>query len=178
VILITLGTGVGGAVMVDGQILGGHQGLGGEIGHVIINQGKTFQQYCSATAVNDYAREQMRQTPDSLLWAATKNQPETVNTKIICDCAKQQDSLSLHILERTSTHLGYALTSFINVFNPALILLGGGLSLAGDPLLAPAIRQALANVHHPLLSCPIKLAALGDRAGGLGACVLAREAVQ
>lgn len=177
VILITLGTGVGGAVMTDGKILGGSMGLGGEIGHVIIDQGKSFQQYCSATAITAYAREQMLLDRGSLLWDASGQSPEAVTARMICDCARRQDSLCLRILDRTAVHLGYALTSFINVFNPELILIGGGLSRAGGLLLEPAIRQTLAGIHHPRLACPIRPASLGELAGALGACSLADNAL-
>ncbi len=175
VILITLGTGVGGAVMTGGNILGGSVGLGGEIGHIIIDQGRSFQQYCSATAITAYAREQMLLDRSSLLWSASLHDLSAVSAKMICDCARRQDTLSLHILERTSTRLGYALISFINVFNPELILIGGGLSRAGGLLLGPAVRQTLAGIHHPRLACSIEQASLGETAGALGACVLARR---
>ncbi|MBS6953012.1 MAG: ROK family protein [Enterocloster asparagiformis] len=174
VLLITLGTGVGGAVMVDGNILSGSKGLGGEIGHIVIDQGKSFQQYCSATAITDYAQEQMQLDRGSLLWTASSHNPQSVTAKMICDCAHRHDPLCLRVVERTALHLGYALISFINVFNPGLILIGGGLSRAGDLLLGPAIRQTLSGIHHPRLACPIRLASLGPEAGALGACALAR----
>lgn len=174
VILITLGTGVGGAIMTGGKLLGGALGLGGEIGHIYINQGKTFQKYCSATAIAEFARSQMEVYPDSLLWEQSGRDPLAVTAKMIVSCAEKQDSLCLSVMERTSTHLAYALTSFINVFNPALILIGGGMSNAGDLLLAPAIEQTLKMVHHPALASDIRTATLGDLAGALGSCALAK----
>ena len=174
VILITLGTGVGGAIMTQGKILGGASGLGGEIGHIYINQGKTFQQYCSATSVVEFARNQMHNYSDSLLWEVSEGNPTAVTAKMIADCAKRKDLLCLTIMDQTSRHLAYALTSLINVFNPSLILIGGGMSLVGDLLLDPAIKQTLLSIHHPRLACPIIQTTLGDMAGALGSCALAR----
>ena len=174
VILITLGTGVGGAIMVNGKILGGALGLGGEIGHIYIDGGKTFQQYCSATSVVSYACSRLEQYPESLLWGTCSHNPSFVTAKMIADCAAKHDPLCLAVMEETSLHLSYALTSFINVFNPSLILIGGGMSQAGDLLLAPAIERTMKSVHHPKLACEVRPASLGGMAGALGACALAR----
>ena len=173
VILITLGTGVGGAIMVNGKILGGALGLGGEIGHIYIDGGKTFQQYCSATSVVQSACSLLEQYPNSLLWETCGHTPSSVTTKMIAACAERQDPLCLTVMEETSLHLSYALTSFINVFNPSLILIGGGMSQAGDLLLAPAIKRTMKSIHHPKLACEIRSSALGGMAGALGACALA-----
>lgn len=174
VILITLGTGVGGAIMTGGKLLGGALGLGGELGHIYIDQGKTFQQYCSATSIVGFARSKMEHYPDSLLWEESGHEPMAVTAKMIAYCAGKQDALCKSVMEEASVHLAYALTSFINVFNPALILIGGGLSYARDELLNPAIERALKSVHHPRLACDIRPACLGDLAGALGSCALAK----
>ena len=174
VILITLGTGVGGAILSNGKIVNGSSRLGGEIGHIYIDQGKTFQQYCSATAVVNAAKVLLTEYPDSILIESCGGNLSLISAKMISECAYKGDSLCLYVMDDTSRHLSYALTSLINIFNPSLILIGGGMSKAGDLLLKPAIEQALSKVHHPRLQCPIKPACLEDLAGALGSCAYAK----
>ncbi len=148
-IMITLGTGVGSGIVVNGQMVYGSDGFAGELGHVIVKRnngrmcgcGRTgcLESYCSATGVARTAREFLEiRTDDSKL---RELQLDQITSKDVFDCAMAGDALAKEIFEYTGTILGEALADFVNFSSPEAFVIFGGLSKSGDLLMAP-LRDA------------------------------------
>ncbi len=156
-IMITLGTGVGSGIVVNGQLVYGHDGFAGELGHVIVKKnngrmcgcGRTgcLEAYCSATGVARTAREfiELRSDPSLL----RKLDIENITSKDVYDAAMSGDKLAQEIFEYTGTILGEALADFIAFSSPQAIILFGGLAKSGDLLLKP-IKKAIDKTILPI----------------------------
>ena len=150
-ITITLGTGVGSGVIIDGKIVLGYNGFAGELGHVIVRNGGRLHQgtglcgslesYASATGVRDTAIEFLQANPDinSLLSSYTIDE---LTSETVFKCAKQGDVLANEVFEFTGQILGEALATFVHFSAPEAIVLFGGLTKAGDLIMKPT-RQAM-----------------------------------
>lgn len=166
-IQITLGTGVGSGVVVNGELVYGHDGFAGEIGHMkIIRGGRTcgcggkgcVEAYCSATGVARTAREYLEtRSDDSLL---RKLNPEEITSKDVYDAAIQGDELSKEIFDFTGRLLGEALADCSCATSPEAFVLSGGLSLAGELLLKP-VREAMEENLIPVWKGKIKVVQSG-----------------
>ena len=157
-IMITLGTGVGSGIVINGQMVYGHDGFAGELGHVIVRRGTgrmcgcgrkgCLETYCSATGVARTARELLAaRTDESLL----RNVPaENITSKDVYDAAVQGDKLAQEIFDFTGTLLGEALADFIAFSSPEAIVLFGGLAKSGDYIMKPiqkAIEENVLNIY-------------------------------
>ena len=174
-VFATLGTGVGGGIVVEGQVLHGAHGAGGEIGQMVINREETqfcncgkkgcVEQYCSATGVVRLAKDYLNTTdiPSSL------RQIEPLTCKDVFDAGKAGDEAALAILEQVYAYLGEFLANVACVVNPEVIVLGGGVSKAGQPLLDGAQKYFEQCVFHASKNVRFALAALGNDAGAYGA---------
>lgn len=183
-IYLTISTGIGSGVISGGQMLLGSQGMAAELGHmIIIPDGPVcscghlghLEAISSGTAIAKWVREEIHKGKSSIL----SDEPE-ITAKAVAHAAKSGDPLSLKAFERAGTTLGMAIVNFLHIFNPSLIIFGGGVSKSID-LLLPHINQVLEReVFAPgyLDNLSIKTAALGDDAGLLGALALARESSQ
>ena len=150
-ITITLGTGVGSGVIIDGKIVLGYNGFAGELGHVIVRNGGRLHQgtglcgslesYASATGVRDTAIEFLQANPDinSLLSSYTIDE---LTSETVFKCAEQGDVLANEVFEFTGQILGEALATFVHFSAPEAIVLFGGLTKAGDLMMKPT-RQAM-----------------------------------
>ncbi|WP_071147290.1 ROK family protein [Bacteroides ihuae] len=150
-IMITLGTGVGSGIVINGQVVYGHDGFAGELGHVIMRRGDTgrlcgcgrkgcLEAYCSATGVARTARELLAARTDASL---LRNIPsENISSKDVYDAAVQGDKLAQEIFNSTGTLLGEALADFIAFSSPEAIILFGGLAKSGDYIMKP-IQKAI-----------------------------------
>lgn len=152
-IMITLGTGVGSGIVINGRLVYGHDGFAGELGHVIVRPGGRLcgcgrrgclETYCSATGIVRTVHEMLSSTDTPSL---LRNIPQDkVTSKDIFDAAEQGDKLALEIFRFTGTVLGEAFANFIAFSSPEAIVLFGGLAKAGEYIMAP-IREAMeANV--------------------------------
>lgn len=151
-ITITLGTGVGSGIVIDGKIVLGHDGFAGELGHTIIRPGGrmhkgtgirgTLESYASATGVRETAIEMLTQHPevDSLLRDYSMN--DLITSQTVYECAMKGDKIANDIFEFTGQILGEALANFVMFSSPEAIVLFGGLTKAGDLILNPT-RQAM-----------------------------------
>jgi len=151
-ITITLGTGVGSGIVIDGKIVLGHDGFAGELGHTIIRPGGrlhkgtgirgTLESYASATGVRETALEMLTQNPqvDSLLRDYTIN--DLITSQTVYECALKGDRIANDIFEFTGKILGEALANFVMFSSPEAIVLFGGLTKAGNLILNPT-RQAM-----------------------------------
>lgn len=152
-IMITLGTGVGSGIVINGQLVYGHDGFAGELGHVIVNsEGRAcgcgrkgcLETYCSATGVARTAREFLVQRTDPSL---LRNIPaEEIVSKDVYDAAVKGDKLAQDIFEYTGTILGTALANFIAFSSPEAIILFGGLAKSGDYIMKPVQKAMEENV--------------------------------
>ena len=179
-IMATLGTGVGGGIIVGGRVIGGFHGAGGEIGHLCINPEETeacgcgkrgcVEQYCSATGVVRMAKR----------WLAAHDTPSVLREgkfecKDVFAAAGEGDEAALAILEQVFEILGRFLASIACVADPEVIVLGGGVSKAGQPLIDGATKYFHKYAFHACRSTRITLATLGNDAGAYGAFKLALD---
>ena len=181
-VFITLGTGVGGGVIMHGVLLRGAQGAGGELGHVTLdptgprcgcgNHG-CLEALASGTAIQRRAREVANEKPVSALGRlATERQ---VLGEDVTRLAEEGDEAAVAVLKETGKWLGIGLAGFVNIFNPEVVAIGGGASRAGEFVLGPARDEVHLRARSPSRDLvDIKLATLGPESGVLGAAALAR----
>lgn len=142
-IVLTLGTGVGGGVILDRKIYAGADHMGGELGHTkLVFNGKQctcgqygcMESYCSARALAEMAREQMENVPktDSLLWELCRGNKEELTVKNIFEAEEAQDKLAIRLVNQYVRYLAAGISTFVTIFRPEVIILGGGVSNAGD----------------------------------------------
>ncbi len=180
VIVVTLGTGVGGGIIVDGKIVEGAHGAGGEIGHAHVtddveepcncgNRG-CLEQTASATGIVRLAKNELRKKPES---EATELDPENVSARRVFDAYKNGDAVAARIVDSFANFLGTALAGFAAVIDPEVIALGGGVSKAGQPLIDAVEKYYRIHAFPACKDTPIVLATLGNDAGIYGAAKLA-----
>ena len=180
-VMATLGTGVGGGIVVDGQVIHGSTGAGGEIGHMVLNRNETescgcgkkgcVEQYCSATGIVRIAKQFLAARED----ASSLRSVENLTCKDIFDASAAGDALASEILEQVYAYMGEFLANICNVVNPECVVLGGGVSKAGAPLLEGVQRHFGKYVFHAAANVRFALATLGNDAGAYGAFQLVKE---
>ncbi len=181
VIVITLGTGVGGGLILDGSVYRGARSVGAELGHITVdpdgpvcgcgNPG-CLEALASGTAVGRIARERLVTAPD-VASSLRSGAIEAVTARDVVAAAEAGDAFSKALLGETGVWLGVALASFVNLFNPEAIVIGGGMAAAGDLILAPARREMERRAFTAALEgVEIVLATLGNDAGIVGAAAL------
>jgi len=155
-IVITLGTGVGSGIVIDGKIVLGHDGFAGELGHTIIRHGGrmhkgtgirgTLESYASATGVRETAIEMLTENPreESLLRDFSIN--DLITSETVFDCATKGDKIANDVFEFTGQILGEALANFVMFSSPEAIILFGGLTKAGDLIINPTKEAMEANL--------------------------------
>ena len=177
-IMVTLGTGVGGGVIVNGQPLTGAHGAGGEIGHLCVNYeetencgcGKTgcLEQYASATGIARLAKKRLdKDDTQSLLRSAQK-----IDAKAVFDALKEGDNLAEEIVEEFGAYLGHAMANLAAVTDPTVIVIGGGVSKAGSILLRYIEKYFAEKAFFANKETKFVLAELGNDAGICGAAKL------
>jgi glucokinase len=164
-IVITLGTGVGSGIVANGQLIYGHDGFAGELGHCIVIPGGRYhpgtgahgslEAYASATGVTNTALEFLANRPDtqSILREYTK---EEINSKVIYEAAMKGDPLAVEVYEFTGKILGEALANFVMFSSPEAIILFGGLTKAGDMIMKP-VREHMEKNLLPIFQNKVKL---------------------
>ncbi|MBP3718710.1 MAG: ROK family glucokinase [Eubacterium sp.] len=174
VVMVTLGTGVGGGIILNGKMLAGVNGAGGEIGHMTIdlneqdacNCGKKgcLEQYASATGIVRLANRALQATdkPSRL------REVKYISAKEIFDAAKNGDDLALDLIEEHGRRLGYALANVACVVDPEVFVIGGGVSKAGDILITTTKKYFQEYAFHACRNTEFKLATLGNDAGMYG----------
>lgn len=181
VVLLTLGTGVGGGVILDGRIVAGRHGIGGEIGHIHVREDETeycnckgrgcLEQVASATGIVQEAKR--------FLAASDKESKlrkfETLTCKDVFDCAKEGDELALEIVDVVAKYLGMALSHLSHIVDPDIIVLGGGVSKAGDFLLEVVQKKYDQFTTISSNKASVRLATLGNDAGIYGAARMCIE---
>jgi glucokinase len=181
-IFVTLGTGVGGGIIIDGKVLRGANGTAGEIGHICVEacgepcrcgSRGCVEQYSSASAIVRIAKELAAQYPESIL--KTDAQLKAFE---VFQAGTNNDALALEVFRQMGFYLGVALTTLLNVLNPEIIVIGGGAS-AGWDLFMPEMRETIRQRAYGGASeeAKIRRGTLGDDAGILGAARLAFDSL-
>ena len=183
-LVVTVGTGIGGGIVSGGSVFRGAHGFAAEIGHLIVepngplcgcgNRG-CWEQVASGHAIRRAAREAADRYPHSLVAILAGGDPANVDGPLVTRAARQGDKVAVGILAEVGRRLGQGLAGLVNVLDPEIVVVGGGVAEAGQLLLDPArraMRDAIeAADHRP--EVPLVPAALGKDAGAVGAAALA-----
>lgn len=186
VVMLTVGTGVGGAVFTHGTLVEGRNGMGGELGHIpIVDGGRRcpcgnrgcLEAYASGTAIEERARERLRDEDGSS--ALRDVATDALDGKAVTLAALDGDAFAHEVLREAGYYLGVGMVGLVNVFDPELVLVGGGAAATAAPILLPAALEVLGDRllgigHRPLPT--VVAAELGDDAGVIGAALLADDA--
>ena len=182
VVMLTIGTGIGGGLILDGEIYRGSTGAGAELGHIVIvedglpcqgncpNHG-CVETYASGTAIAREGKAAAERDPDSALGKALAEGP--IVGKTVTQLAIDGDAGAVKVVADAGRHLGVALASLANIFDPDVFVIGGGVSAVGDLLLDPAREELKARALPPMNKAPVVLAELGPEAGMIGAAAMA-----
>jgi glucokinase len=183
-VMLTIGTGIGGGLILGGEIYRGSTGAGAELGHVAIQlDGPACQGNCpghgcvetlaSGTALGREGRAAAESSPDSALGKLLVEGAE-IDGKVVTVAAQEGDETAIGVFDLVGSRLGVALASFANIFEPEVIVIGGGVIAAGELLLGPARRELEARALRPMNRTPVVPAELGEDAGMIGAAAMAR----
>lgn len=183
-LFMTLGTGVGGGIIIDGEIYRGFNGAGAEIGHTsIVFGGKKctcgkhgcLEMYASVTALEEQTREMMQECPDSQMndWVRQRGR---VSGRTAFECARNGDEAAKKVKAQYIRYVSEGVSNMINIFQPDMLVIGGGISKEGDELLLPIkefVYKNDYNKHMP--KTEIKIAELFNDAGIIGAAIAAGQ---
>ena len=186
-LFVGVGTGIGGGIVIEGRIVRGAHGFAGEIGHVIVepdgppcgcgNRG-CWEQVASGQAIERAAARAIADDPGSTLSQLADRDPRRATGQLVVEAARDGDDVAVGILAEVGRRLGQGIAGFVNVLDPEIVVVGGGVAAAGEALLGPA-RAAYADAvegSDVRPEVPIVAAALGSDAGAIGAGLLAIEA--
>lgn len=178
-VLLTLGTGIGGGIIIEGEVLHGAWDTAAEIGHMIIHEGGLtcgcgkqgcLEAYASATGVVKRTLAAIEKGEKTLLINLVENRLEDITCELIFKTAEKGDSLAKWIVEETARYLGIGIASIVNIINPEMVILSGGMTAAGDTLFKPVRKYAQAHaLAAAIKEVKIVPAALGGNAGAIGA---------
>lgn len=184
-VMITLGTGVGGGVIIDGKIYSGFNYAGAELGHTVIEyNGRQcscgrkgcFEAYASATALVSMTKEKLAACKDTLMWEMCGNDLNKADARIAFAAMKKGDRAGKEVVDMYISYLACGITNMINIFQPEVLLIGGGVCNEKDYLLKPLTEIVNADQYtrNQAVKTEIKIAALGNDAGIVGAAALGR----
>ena len=184
-VCITLGTGIGGGIIIDGKVYSGSNFAGAELGHIVILTGGEqstcgrrgcWEAYASATALIRQTREAMKQAPDSAMWRLAGGDLANVSGRTAFDAMRENDAAGKAVVDQYITYLACGLVDVINIFQPDVLCIGGGICKEGETLLAP-VRKIIEQERYSKYSAKqtqLCIASLGNDAGIVGAACLKR----
>ena len=187
-LLVTVGTGIGGGIVAGRRLFRGAHGFGGEIGHVIVepngpvcgcgNRG-CWEQVASGQAIDRLGREGAREHPRSLVASLAGGDPDAVSGPIVTEAARRGDEIALGVFREVGRRLGEGIAGLINVLDPQVVVVGGGAIEAGELLLAPAREVSARTIEGAAYRPPVPIvpAGMGNDAGAIGAATLALEEI-
>jgi len=184
VIMVTLGTGVGGGIVIGGKLYSGFNYAGAELGHIVIEHGGRpctcgrkgcWEAYSSATALIEFTKEKMTETRNTVMWELCENGAKKVSGRTAFKAARAGDKAGQEVVDTYIDYLACGITNMVNIFQPEVLCIGGGVCGEGDYLLAPLKEivdrdQYGSGAHDD--KTQIKIAQLGNDAGILGAALL------
>lgn len=186
-IVVTLGTGIGGGIIINGKIFSGFNSAGAEIGHtVIVKDGRPcmcgrrgcWEKYASARALTEDTREAMEQHKDNMMWDLVNGDISRVNAKTAFDGMRAGDPLAAQLVQNFAEYIACGITNLINIFQPEIICIGGGVSREAQALLDP-IRKVIDAEDYARVGevkrTKIVTAQLFNDAGIIGAAFLAKQ---
>jgi len=178
-VLFTLGTGIGGGIIIDGEVVHGFRDTAAEIGHMVIHEGGLLcncgtkgclEAYASATGVVKRTISAIKDGRKSILTEITNNHLKEITCKMVYELAKKGDELCKWIVKETGRYLGIGIANMVNILNPEMIILAGGMTEAKDLLFDPTIKYAQKYALKAAIEkVKIVPASLGDDAGAIGA---------
>jgi len=182
-VFVTISTGIGGGIITDGKLYTGASGMAGEIGHITVepdgppcNCGGAgcWELYASGSALARRAREEIERGEKTCLMEMAGGDPRKIDAPLVKKAVERGDTLAQKLVAEAARYLGIGLGSLINVFNPELIVIGGGFSGMGDMLLKPAFAEARRRSYRDAYDAVrFALAGLGGDAGVIGAAIYA-----
>lgn len=186
-VLLTLGTGIGGGIIIDGRLYQGALGTAGEFGHMSIDVGGEedvcgnlgcLETFVSGPAIAAAVRDRLAAGEKSSRLEAATGQPDGITAEKVGDAARRGDALARDVIRRAGEYLGIGLVNVVNIFNPELVIIGGGLAGLGSLLLVPARRIVRERAFSPAAQkvCIVP-ARLGNDAGLIGAAACALDAL-
>lgn len=178
-VLITIGTGIGGGIIMGGKLFEGFRGAGAELGHMVIRQdgelcscGRRgcYECYASARALMNLTRQEMERNPHTKLWKKAKT-VEDVDGRTVFEALKLNDDGAKRVLDEYITGLGEGVVNIVNLLRPQAVLIGGGVSAEGETLLKPLREYVLPRIYVQDRYAPLAIiaASLGNDAGLFGA---------
>lgn len=182
-VMLTLGTGVGGGVIIDGRMLTGSNYAGAELGHTVVDingqmcscgrQG-CFEAYASATALIRQTIQAMVKYPNSIMWDIVKGDIDAVNGLTAFDAMRKGDEAGKSVVDKYIYYLSVGVSNMINIFQPEILCIGGGVSKEGDNIIVPLQKMVDGENYARLMEkkAVIKAAELGNDAGIIGAAYL------
>jgi glucokinase len=188
VVMLTIGTGIGGGVILEGRPYRGTIGAGAELGHVVVDldgppcQGNCpnrgcIETFASGTALARDGRAAAERAPDSALGRALAS-GEAFTGRTVTEAALAGDEAALDVVREAGRHLGAAFSSYANIFDPDMIICGGGVMALGDLLLEPARAELERRALPPMNKTAVKAAKLGPKAGMVGAAAMAMQELE
>ena len=180
---VTLGTGVGGGVIIENKLFEGYRSKGAELGHMVIVRGGEpcacgrrgcMEAYASATALIRDTKRAMEKDKTSAMWDFVGGSLDAVDGRTSFECAKKGDKAAMEVVENYVKYLGEGVCNFINIFRPQAVILGGGVCAQGEYLLKPLREFVEANTYggDTVPETEITVATLGNDAGLIGAASL------
>ena len=183
-VLFTLGTGLGGGIILGGHMFNGGMNQGVELGHMyLVNGGEhctcgndgCMEAYCAASALARDGQRSMKKHPESLIAARAGGSPENVDAKLVIDCAKEGDKTAKAVFDQYTDSLSSACASIYNLLDPEVIAIGGGVCGAGEFLFAPLREKTTGKCFYKTHGKLVP-AELGNDAGMIGAAMLHKDA--
>lgn len=182
-IAITLGTGVGSGIVIDGKVFRGANSAGGEIGHTVINVNGAectcgrkgcWESYASATALIAQTKQAMKENPESKMWNCAGNDIESVNGRTAFDAMRMGDEAAKTVVDKYIYYVAVGIINVINVFQPDVLCVGGGICNEGETLLAPIRKYVVEERYSKYAQKQTEIckAQLGNDAGIIGAAML------
>ncbi len=180
-IMVTLGTGVGGGIIVGGKLYSGSNFAGGELGHMVIEYNGVpcscgrkgcWEAYSSATAIIRMTKEKMKECKDSEMWSYVGGDIDKVNGRTAFDCMRKGDKAAAEVVGTYINYLKTGTANILNIFQPSVMAFGGGIANERDNLLVPLSKAVVPEMYGGKLKTELKFAALGNDAGIIGAAAL------
>ncbi len=184
-IYITVSTGIGGGMIIDGELYQGTDGSAAEIGHMIIKIGGPvckcgkrgcFEAMASGTAIASLAQKRLRRGEDSIMPGLAQKKAGNVSARIVAEAARKGDALALAVIKESAGYLGIGVANLVNLMNPEMVIIGGGVSKMGEMILRPTRKSMKANaIALPAGTVRLVRSQLGVDAELTGAALYARD---
>ena len=176
-IYVTLSTGLGGGIIIDGRLLLGRNGYAAEVGSMIViedGQATTWEKLAAGPAIGEQAQARIAQGEESIMQAMVQGDLSRIDARVVGEAAQQGDPLAVNIVQRAGHIIGLGLTTLLHLFNPEIIVIGGSVSRMGDLLFDPMYAAIRENIIYKgyLDNLRIEMAALGEDVSLIGGAAL------